>query len=144
MSIAFSKDDLPAELIAIQEYRSNEIREIDKECLKRLDALKKKFMRNGDLDSANQVDAMIKELSPQGVFKNSTTKWRWATGGELVLQKDGVATHTSWNRPGSWELNEDETITLKSEMGTFTIKFNEHGDGVVTHISGSRTAITRK
>lgn len=144
IAVTVAKDDVPRELMLIQEQRAKKIRAVNTDCIKKLESLKKKYMRSGDLDAANQVAAMIKDLSPASDLKNSTTRWKWASGGELVLQKDGVCTHTGWKRSGTWKLNPDGSVLLRSEAGSFTIKFNEHGDGIVTHTSGSRTAITRK
>ena len=70
--------------------------------------------------------------------------WDWESGGELVLEEDGTATHTEWKREGAWSLYPDGSIFLEAPTGTFRIDFRE-GVGHVRHLQrGGSTTIVPK
>ncbi len=70
--------------------------------------------------------------------------WEWESGGELVLEEDGTATHTEWKREGAWSLYPDGSIFLEAPTGTFRINFQD-GVGHVRHLQrGGSTTIVPK
>lgn len=70
--------------------------------------------------------------------------WVWESGGELVLEADGTATHTEWRREGGWSLYPDGSIFLEAPTGTFRIEFRD-GVGIVRHLqTGGSTTIVPK
>ena len=149
MALHAVEESPPPELIRLQELRAREVQKIDEVYLKELENLKTNFMKKGDLDGANVIDQEIKKYSPElgEAAKVETTRWTWSSGGELVLQGDGIARHTSWgNSNGTWKKLADKSIRLNGGNGViFNITFTDDGIGIVkNNINNLKTTITPK
>ena len=142
-SVAFATaEKIPFELERLNNQRDRKIEEINQIYKKQLESLKVKYTKAGNLDAANQVAAILKELGPT---KEKETRWEWGSGGELVLRPNGVATHTIWKRNGKWSREEDGSIRLESDLGKIFIIQIEGSMGYVTKFSdGKRTTIKQK
>ncbi|MDA7659759.1 hypothetical protein N8651_04030 [Akkermansiaceae bacterium] len=135
-------EKIPFELERLNNQRDRKIEEINQIYKKQLESLKVKYTKAGNLDAANQVAAILKELGPT---KEKETRWEWGSGGELVLRPNGVATHTIWKRNGKWSRQEDGSIRLESDLGKIFIIQIEGSMGHVTKFSdGKRTTIKQK
>lgn len=149
MALHAVEESPPPELIRLQELRAREVQKIDEVYLKSLETLMIKFMKKGDLDGANLIDQEIKKYSPDlgESAKVETTRWTWGSGGELVLQGDGIARHTAWGKSnGTWKKLVDGSIHLKGGNGLiFKITFTDDGIGLVDNNTNNlKTTITPK
>ena len=149
LSLVLAKaEGLPSELASLQEKRERKIAEIDRIYLQELEKLKITYTKRGDLESANLVVSIIAALTKGTDGENwmeKDTRWLWGSGGELVLRKNGTASHTGWNRPGSWRKKDDHTILLDGPHGSIRITFDEDGIGRAVHLAtGNITSVTPK
>tara|TARA_R110002096_G_scaffold39227_4_gene107497 strand:+ start:1253 stop:1771 length:519 start_codon:yes stop_codon:yes gene_type:complete len=109
-------------------------------------ALRNQYTTAGRLQDALAVRDLIASREAESAEKKPTpdTLWRWGSGGELQLNGDGKAKHTSWDEWGSWKLQKDGSILLTSQYGDSTIKFTDENTGVVSsHKGGGSTALTK-
>jgi len=136
--------ELPHELERLNEQRERKIAEIDRIYKQQLEELKIKYTKSGNLDAANQIVAILKELDPVAE-PEAETRWEWGSGGELVLRPNGVATHTIWNRNGKWRREDDGSIRLQSDSGkAFTIRVEGNLGHVLSLRDSKRTVIKLK
>lgn len=87
----------PPEIEALQAQRSRKIDEINRIYQQELEKIKLKYTKLGNLDAANIAAALIKSLDaemPAEKRVEKDTRWIWGSGGELVLKRDGSATHS--------------------------------------------------
>ena len=74
------------------------------------------------------------------------TQWTWGSGGTFKLEPDGVATHSAWNKAGTWVAMNDTTIFVKRPANDppMIVEFDEAlSQGKVTSHVPSSTTITR-
>ena len=141
---------IPSELEKLEKERVGEIAEVNSNYVKQLEKLKLKYMKKGDLDSANMVQSKIDSISTpnQKPQKDQLedSRWAWGSGGTLTLQKNGVARHTSWgHRSGKWKKYNDGTMTITVGSSVFKVTFIDDVQGQVIHKkTGAKTTITRK
>ena len=127
----------PPEVEALLAQRSRKIDEINRVYREELEKIKLKYTKLGNLAAANLVDSLIKQIEGDKLTKKNIekdTRWIWGSGGELVLKRDGSATHTQWNRPGSWMRKDDHTILLDGPFGSIRITFKDE-IGTAVHVA---------
>lgn len=108
--------------------------------------LRNQYTKAGRLQDALAVNNLISTRQTEDETKEvpEDTRWRWGSGGELVLNGDGKAKHTSWDKWGSWKKQKDGSILLTSQYGDSTIKFTDENTAVVTSLKGGgSTALTK-
>ncbi len=144
--------ELPNDLARLKEQREKQIAKIDEIYVQQLQKLKTKYMRAGDLDSANLVDGMIKEfdvIPPKEPNPTPETtpegKWEWGSGGVLELTRGGVATHTAWGKhKGSWEQDSQGVVKLKGGNGLlFSIEIDGEKGSATCHESRKATSLKK-
>lgn len=80
------------------------------------------------------------------VAKFAGTQWTWGSGGVFKLEPDGVATHSAWNKEGTWVAMNDTTIFVKRPANDppMIVEFDdERTQGKVTSHIPTSTTITR-
>ncbi|MDQ8189190.1 hypothetical protein [Roseibacillus persicicus] len=137
---------IPDDLERLNLQRERKIAEVNRIYLRELEELKVRYTKEGDLEMANKILAVISsfELKEEDeTWYLKVTKWRWESGGVLTLRSNGKATHTLWKYPGKWEKQDDGSIRLESNTANaFRVVF-EDGVGKVTALrTGSKTIIT--
>ena len=108
-------DKLPFELERLKNQRDRKIEEINKVYKRQLELLKVKYTKAGNLDAANQVVAIIQNLSPT---KEKETP-RIVRPKDVAELKLYLAQNT-WTHDGGksvWTFYEDGTFGLGSEKG---------------------------
>ncbi|MDF1738176.1 MAG: hypothetical protein P1U86_03365 [Verrucomicrobiales bacterium] len=108
--------------------------------------LRDQFTKAGRLQDALAVNNLISSRGAEHEANKppEDTRWRWGSGGELMLKGDGTAKHTSWDKWGTWNRQKDGAILLTSQYGDSTIRFTDENTGVVSsHKSGGSTALTK-
>ena len=78
--------------------------------------------------------------------KFAGTQWRWGSGGVLSLQPDGVATHSAWNKEGTWVAMNETTLFLQRPANDppMIVEFDDAlSQAKVTSHVPSSTTITR-
>lgn len=87
-------------------------------------------------------ELVLKELQKRPELATQETRWKWGTGGELVLKENGVATHTIWKKAGKWRKEDDGSLRLESDSGKEFVVIFKDGIGHVTYLkTGSKTTI---
>jgi hypothetical protein len=74
------------------------------------------------------------------------TQWTWGTGGVFRLEPNGVATHSAWNKPGSWVAMNGTTVFVKRPANDppMIVSFDDTlSQGKVTSHVPTSTTITR-
>lgn len=143
-AVACLRAEAPSDVSALTEARFNELQRIDRDYKRTLDRLEAKYKKIGDHETVKLVRALKSGLRPARIAEPRDTHWNWKSGGELTLELDGDATHTEWERPGRWSLNQDGSIRLDGPTGIFRITFH-NGTGHVIHLGKARvTTITPK
>ena len=147
--------ETPPEIEALQAQRSRKIDEINRIYRQELEKIKLKYTKLGNLDSANIADALIKSLDTEKPAEKDAekpaekrvekdTRWIWGSGGELVLKRDGSASHSQWNSPGTWVRKDDDTILLDGPFGSIRITFKDEIGTAVHVASGNVTTLIPK
>ena len=105
-----------------------------------LSDLKASYVKAGNLNGALAVDAFIKkratrekeaEEGDDASEKPEDTRWKWGSGGELVIYANGTARHSSWERAGIWERRPDGSLEMLSQTGLHVIEFLADGTAIV-------------
>jgi len=80
------------------------------------------------------------------IAKFAGTQWTWGSGGVFKLEPDGVATHSAWNKEGTWVAMNETTIFVKRPANDppMIVEFDEERtQGKVTSHIPTSTTITR-
>jgi hypothetical protein len=104
--------------------------------------LKNQYTKSGRLEDAIAVSNLL-ATRKEGNKPLLDTRWSWASGGELMLNGDGTATHTLWRNYGFWEKQDDGSIRLLSDEGSYIIKFSDEKNAAVTALRGGATTIRK-
>lgn len=104
--------------------------------------LKNQYTKSGRLDDAIAVSNLLTTRKKSNK-PHPDTRWNWASGGELMLNGDGTATHTLWKNRGFWEMQDDGSIRLLSDEGGYIIKFSDEKTAAVTALRGGATTIRK-
>ncbi len=78
--------------------------------------------------------------------KFTGTQWAWGSGGVFKLEANGVATHSAWNKEGTWAAMNGTTIFVKRPANDppMIVEFDEElSKGKVTSHIPTSTTITR-
>lgn len=78
--------------------------------------------------------------------KFAGTQWSWGSGGVFRLEPGGVATHSAWNKEGTWVAMNDTTIFVKRPANDppMIVEFDDAlSQGKVTSHIPTSTTITR-
>jgi len=143
-TVLHAADPIPLELELLQDQRDQKIDEINRIYKEQLEKLKIKYTKQGNLDAANKVVEILKML-PISSLPEKETRWKWGSGGELVLKPNGIATHTIWKRSGKWRKEEDGSLRLESDIRKeFKVTFKDGVGHVVSLGGGGRTTIVPK
>ncbi|MCX6849581.1 MAG: hypothetical protein NTY98_11725 [Verrucomicrobia bacterium] len=81
------------------------------------------------------------------IAKFAGTQWTWGSGGIFKLEPNGVATHSAWNKEGTWVAMNDTTIFVKRPANDppMIVEFDDAlSQGKVTSHIPTSTTITRK
>ena len=134
-SLVLSGDEVPVELKTLQERRDREIHKIDQIYKEELLKLKSKYMKNADLASANQVEAILKSKFPSS---GDEIKKPPKSAEELVAFLDG----TTWGTKGS-KLSDRYTFSKNGEFKSSnrTCKFVATSKNTVTIIWTKNTVV---
>ena len=148
--VAQAEDPLPQRLQFLLDSYESEKERVLKPIERKLDTalvnLRNQYTKSGRLQDALVVSDLISSRQEALVVTEAPvdTRWRWGSGGELMLKGDGKAKHTSWDQWGSWKRQKDGSILLTSQYGDSTIKFTDENTAVVTSKKGGgSTALTK-
>ena len=113
---------------------------LDSNFEKALSELKVSYTQAGNLNGALAADALIKarvrgdsvvEKADGESKEKKATRWKWGSGGELTINANGTAKHSSWKRSAIWEQQPDGSLVMMSETGRHTIEFLADGTALV-------------
>ncbi len=79
--------------------------------------------------------------------KFTGTQWTWGSGGIFRLEANGVATHSAWNKEGTWVAMNDTTIFVKRPANDppMIVEFDDGlSQGKVTSHVPTSTTLTRR
>lgn len=105
--------------------------------------LRDQYTKSGRLQDALTVSNLITDRESKSDEPTPDTRWAWASGGELMLNSDGIAKHTLWKNHGFWEKQSDGSVRLLSDEGGYIIKFPDEKTGSVVAMRGGATTIRK-
>lgn len=147
--LAQAEDELPQRLqVLLDSYESEKERvlmPVERKLDTALVDLRNQYTKSGRLQDALAVNNLISTREAEGEEEKppKDTRWRWGSGGELMINGNGKVKHTSWNKWGSWEKQEDGSLRISSEHGYSIIKFTDENNGIVSTEKGGGTTLTR-